>query len=64
LNSSGDVTVKIYDLYGKLVFDKEDYFSKGNHMILIPAELSNGQYILSIDQLNKRIGTQNFTVVK
>ena len=64
LNYSGDVSVKIYDLYGKLVLEREDYFSEGDHMILIPAELSNGQYILSIDQNNKRIGTQNFTVVK
>ena len=64
LNNSGDVSVKIYDLYGKLVLEREDYFSEGDHMILIPAELSNGQYILSIDQNNKRIGTQSFSVVK
>ncbi len=64
LNSSGDLSFKIYDLYGKLVLEREDYFSKGNHMILIPAELSNGQYILSVEQGDKRIGTQNFTVIK
>ena len=64
LNNSGDVSVKIYDLYGKLVLEREDYFSEGDHLVLIPAELSNGNYILSVDQNNNRIGTQNFTVIK
>ena len=64
LNISGDVSLKIYDLYGKMVLEREGYFSKGNHMILIPTEFSNGQYILSVDQDSKRIGTQNFTVIK
>ena len=41
-----------------------DYFNQGSHMILIPANLANGQYILSIDQGGSRITTQNFTVIK
>jgi hypothetical protein len=64
LNNSGNVLIKIYDMYGKLIQENDDYFSQGDHLILIPVELSNGQYILSIDQNNKRIGTQNFTVIK
>jgi len=64
LNNSGEVSIKIYDIYGKLALERESYFSEGDHMILIPNTLSNGQYILSIDQGKNRIGVQNFTVVK
>ena len=64
LNNSGEVSIKIYDIYGKLALERESYFSEGDHMILIPNTLSNGQYILSIDQGENRIGVHNFTVVK
>lgn len=64
LNRSGDISIKVYDLYGKLVLNKNGHFIKGDHMIIIPNTLSNGQYILSVDLDNDRIGVQNFTVLK
>ena len=64
LKRSGDLSIKVYDLYGKLVLNKNGHFIKGDHMIIIQNTLSNGQYILSVDLDNDRIGVQNFTVFK
>ena len=64
LNQSGDLTFKIYDLAGKMVYSKTNHFNAGQHLVVIPSELNSGQYMLSVDQNDIHLGDQQIIIVK
>jgi len=64
LFEAGNLTFKIYDLAGKVVYEKTSHFNAGNHMVIIPTELNSGQYMLSVDQNDIHLGEQQIIIVK
>ena len=64
LFESGDLTFKIYDLAGKVVYNKTSHFNAGQHLVVIPSELNSGQYMLSVDQNDIHLGDQQIIIVK
>jgi len=64
INESGNVNIKIYNVYGQLALEKSDYFNVGNHMVLLPNDLPSGQYTVSIDQETQHLGNQSIIIIK
>jgi hypothetical protein len=64
VDESGDVNIRIYDQYGKLVFQLREYFNSGNSLAVLPTNLNSGKYIVVAQKGIVTLSVQDLIVVR
>ena len=64
LPESGQLSLKIYDQFGKFIKEEIGNFNVGNQLILLDPDLPTGQYHISAHLNNMNLGVQQMMIVK
>ncbi len=64
IDQASNVELKIFNLYGQLVYSNIDHFNAGESLAILPTSLKSGQYYVIAEMNGKRLSTHDVIIVK
>ena len=64
IDKAGDVELKIFNLYGQLVYSNLDHFNAGESLAILPTSLNSGQYYVIAEMNGNRLSTHDVIIVR